>query len=361
MGIKEDEEFIKRLEDQRALEAASDEDIAKYVDLVKSLAQKDNVIALEALASCSYGGNRAFPCDWKLSEKCYLKLLELTDESWYANALGYIYYYGRTADPDYEKAWYYYSIGAAGGWHESQYKIADMLIKGLPKVKNATLAGEILLKTYNESLGIFIDKNFDSKLADTALRMGNYIKEVLIPDNIKFYGWDHEKALYFYLQAKFAIQKRMETGDHIGDITVLNNINKAIEQVSKSVVFQTDLPHITGHSLGDILIGSVGPQTIIEAKINEDATSLRITATRTGETNRPDQMFITVADANFCDFVGSFDVILEKGSEIKILNAADPKDPNTFIINHNQDEVYGITEVPFFEIIGPYHISLNEA
>ena len=63
MGIKEDEEFIKRLEDQRALEAASDEDIAKYVDLVKSLAQKDNVIALEALASCSYGGNRAFPCD----------------------------------------------------------------------------------------------------------------------------------------------------------------------------------------------------------------------------------------------------------------------------------------------------------
>ena len=63
-----------------------------------------------------------------------------------------------------------------------------MLIKGLPKVKNATLAGEILLKTYNESLGIFIDKNFDSKLADTALRMGNYIKDVLIPDNIKFYG-----------------------------------------------------------------------------------------------------------------------------------------------------------------------------
>lgn len=63
MGIKEDEEFIKSLSEQDALDSASEDDVAKYVDLVKTLAREDNVVALDALAGCSYGGNRAFPCD----------------------------------------------------------------------------------------------------------------------------------------------------------------------------------------------------------------------------------------------------------------------------------------------------------
>lgn len=197
MGIKEDEKFIKKFNDTKALEEATEAEVSKYKELVTKLSKEDNIVALDALASSSYGGDRAFECNWELSEKLNHKLLKLTNDSYYANTLGYIYYYGRTGKPDINKAWYYFSIGALGGWHESKYKLADMLIKGEPVVRNVELAGEILQEVYAESIVMFRDKEYKSNFPDIALRIGNYIKDVLIPDNIKFLGWDYEKACTF--------------------------------------------------------------------------------------------------------------------------------------------------------------------
>ena len=104
MGIKEDEKFIKSLDDNKALEEASEADVKKYKELVTKLSEKDNIVAMEALAHSSYGGDRAFECNWELSEKLYHKLLKLTNDTYYANTLGYIYYYGRTGKPDFNKA-----------------------------------------------------------------------------------------------------------------------------------------------------------------------------------------------------------------------------------------------------------------
>ena len=63
-----------------------------------------------------------------------------------------------------------------------------MLIKGEPVVRNVELAGEILQEVYAESIVMFRDKEYKSNFPDIALRIGNYIKDVLIPDNIKFLG-----------------------------------------------------------------------------------------------------------------------------------------------------------------------------
>lgn len=361
MGTK-DEEFIKNLSDEASLNSASEEDVSKYRSLIETLAEEDNIVALDALGYACYGGNRAFPCDWNRAEQCFLKLTELTDETFYPNTLGYIYYYGRTGKPDYEKAFYYFSIGAIGGVYESQYKIADMLIKGIPYVKNIELAGDILERIYKENLYMFIDKKFDCKFADIALRIGNYIKECLIPDPIKFLGFDYEKALHYYLQAKFALQKRSEIGNYFGDSSVMKNIDKAIEDVCKSVVMQKDLSHITGHNLGEVLMHAVSSNTFATATISPDYKRINIIAQRPSENIMPikrDKLFVTIADANFCDFIESFDVVLDKGSKIILSNPEDAIVGNVFIIDGNDGEVYLEQNKPVFEIQGSYYLDLN--
>lgn len=359
MNIQDEEKFIKRFTDESALNAACDDEVKKFVETVKSLAKDDNVVALDALGFASYGGNRAFPCDWNLAEKCFLKLIELTDETFYVNALGYIYYYGRTAAPDYKKAFHYFSIAALDGVYESQYKIADMLIKGVPYVQNIDLAGQILEKIYRENLELFLRKNYDCKFADIALRIGTYIKDCVIPDSDKFLGFDYEKALHYYLQAKFAIQKRIEVGNFFGDGQVVKNIEEAIEEVSKSIVFQNDLSCVTGCSLGKIFPEATNQHTIIEVKISNDHKSFHVTAVELDKEPKPAKLFVTIADANFCNLVDSFDVILDKDSQIEIFGIMNEQDPNRYIINHSDGETYGTHERPMFSIHGSYHLDLS--
>ena len=55
--------------------------------------------------------------------------------------IGYIYYYGRCWDgqPQYDEAFRYFSVGAAGGIYESRYKLADMFAKGYGVVQNKNI------------------------------------------------------------------------------------------------------------------------------------------------------------------------------------------------------------------------------
>ena len=118
---------------------APPEEVDTYKQMVLQGVEKDWPEALEALAYASYGGNNVFPENWKKSEECLLRLIELSDapNPAYYNTLGYIYYYGRTTNrvPQYEKAYQYFSIAAIDGLFEATYKTADMLIagKGVPK------------------------------------------------------------------------------------------------------------------------------------------------------------------------------------------------------------------------------------
>ena len=48
----------------------------------------------------------------------------------------YCYYYGRDGEPDYEKAFHYYALGAFDGHLISLYKIGDMYLHGLYVPKN---------------------------------------------------------------------------------------------------------------------------------------------------------------------------------------------------------------------------------
>lgn len=62
----------------------------KFRAYVEEGCEKEWPVALDAKAYGCYGGNSIFKCDWNESLRCLLKLVELTEEPFYYNTIGYI-------------------------------------------------------------------------------------------------------------------------------------------------------------------------------------------------------------------------------------------------------------------------------
>jgi len=60
----------------------------------------------------------------------YYEMAEAYGDDWAPEGLGYIWYYGRTGQKDYEKAFHYYSKASENGYVRSTVKIADMYKNG---------------------------------------------------------------------------------------------------------------------------------------------------------------------------------------------------------------------------------------
>ena len=72
-----------------------------------------------------YYGQKQFD----LAEEYYLMAAKLDYNNAY-ECLGYIYYYGRVGQPDYEKAFHYYKLASDQGNLVAAYKLADMYKNG---------------------------------------------------------------------------------------------------------------------------------------------------------------------------------------------------------------------------------------
>ena len=232
------EEYIRYYDRPEVLEKASEAEILLYVLYVDELCARKNVTALQAKAYACYGGNRAYACSWTRARDLLMELMQLDDAPGYANSLGYIYYYGRTNNgrPEYARAFYYFSIGAAGGMIESRYKIADMFRGGYGVPKNERIANRLINELYAENLPLMMDQVWDCKFADIALRLGLIHRD----------GTGTEKmplaALFFLLQARFAIRRRREAAQYYGDEEVEKNIERALESVLPPGLDEKHLP-----------------------------------------------------------------------------------------------------------------------
>lgn len=216
----EKKQYIKRLGSGDNLQNASENEIHLYRQFVDDLCRKDDITALRTKGYGCYGGDHVFECDWQASLECVTRLYELTGEPQYANTLGYIYYYGRCWDgqPQYEEAFRYFSIGAAGFYYESRYKLADMFLKGQGVVRNTKIACSLLEELYEQNLAYMLDGQFDCKFADIALRLGSCAESRILADA------DDRAAYCLYLQADFAIRQRLPFG-YYGDASVAENIS----------------------------------------------------------------------------------------------------------------------------------------
>ncbi len=197
-----------------------------FKKIVNEECEKNNYLAMRIKGYGCYGGDKVFDCDWEESRKWITRLFETDGDPHYANSLGYIYYYGRCNNgiPDYEKAFQYFSVGAAHDLYESMYKIADMFLSGKGCIKSPETSEYIIYKLYLDSKPRFCSGE-DANFADIALRWAS--------------KWQREEkyeiALYHYMEADFAIDRRLKKSDFFGDKKVKENITKSIEEVKSKL------------------------------------------------------------------------------------------------------------------------------
>ena len=91
--------------------------------------------AMVNLGGWYYDGGRGFEQNFKAAFELYEMASALGNRQAQEN-LGYCYYYGRVGEPDYEKAFKYFALGALDQSLVSLYKIADMYRVGLYVEKN---------------------------------------------------------------------------------------------------------------------------------------------------------------------------------------------------------------------------------
>lgn len=294
--------LLEMLDSDSALNLASEDEVLLYERFAEDLCRSGNVEGLEAVCYGCYGGNRAFPCDWKRSEECLLKLLEKSSDSeeaaFYANTLGYIYYYGRTTDgvPNYEAAYKYFSFAAFSGVYEARYKIADMYKNGYGVVKNLKTARHIVTLLYYENLEYIQKGIFDSKFADIAFRLGNYCK-----DDEDIYESNFDGMLLCYYQARFAIRMRMLEKNYYGDEKVAVAIENALNETKQLIDFKPQKKY-EAYCLDYIFGDCFKNGRKIDVKVTKMANrkfKLVFSAHKSGDTYY-NKLFITIPELDMC-------------------------------------------------------------
>ncbi len=91
--------------------------------------------AMNDLGAQYYDGSRGFEQSFDKAVMYYRMAAAKGNRPAQEN-LGYCYYYGRDGEPDYEKAFHCFALGAFDGHLVSLYKIGDMYLNGLYVPKN---------------------------------------------------------------------------------------------------------------------------------------------------------------------------------------------------------------------------------
>lgn len=271
--------------------------------------------AISTLGYAYYGGNELFPCDWNKSRDCFLKLLEMdnvadSEKCRYANTLGYIFYYGRCNNgvPEYEKAYQYFALGAAGGVYESIYKLSDMYTHGYGVTKNTHVAMTLVDMVYTENLRLIKKGHFDCKFADAALRMGNLCRDGIIYDD----------EYYYYTLADFAIRKRLAY-DYYGDAHVFSGIQKELARVRENRPLKK-VCTITG-SYAPVVFEDLFSKHSCIVTIHPVKNGIKITAKRLPKPGRYDAGFVfeCYPEYGYCELINKASMTVF-GPELPELN-----------------------------------------
>ena len=323
-----------------------------FRNITDELCELDDPEALETKAYACYGnGNAIYEQDWFASRDCLLKLMKLNPRVPYANTLGYIYYYGRcnNGTPEYEKAFYCFSIGAAGGHPESRYKLADMFLHGYGVAKNERTAASIIWELYHEKLKEFCRGDFVSDFADVAFRAGN-----LLRDGIACWR-DYDTAYYYYLQARFAIRMRKMQGNIYGDSRVAANIEEAVQGILSKTRYQKKQSIISYSSMSFLLQNGLKKRHHMKMKISKKGNMYNLTfwiVPFADEKYRP-KLFVTIPDAGRSGFWEKLNVLAKNVKTFATVDMFAPASLQKMKNANNDKAVSDATFITFDNVEGP--------
>ena len=302
---QEMEDFLAVWDMDKVEREATPEIRALYVRFVNALADAGDPAGLYQKAYACYGnGSAGFSQDWAASRDCLLKLEKIAPDPGYANTLGYIYYYGRTTDgvPDYQEAFKWFSIGAAGGIIESRYKLADMFVRGRACPKDPQTAHSIVAELFNDSAIPFSHGQAETKFADVCLREAGLLCDgtgcIAYPDD----------AYALALLAKCAIRMRRLAADWYGDASVERNIDDMISELQPKTAYaeaqeeiefdERRIPELLSFALMD------GRHVAADYEWDEHKKlSLSFHIKRRGDATRDEKFPVAVPEAHFGGFV----------------------------------------------------------
>ena len=204
----------------------------EYRRILEELCMEGHAGAMERKAYSCYGGSPAYECDWVTARDLLLELMDRKDISdekkrFFANTLGYLFYYGRCNDgvPQYDLAFRYYCIGFFGMVRESAYKLADMYMNGKGVPENHLAAYNLLTWAFSRNMEDFTSGNPDNNFADAALRMSNAYRDGLHVAQDRFHAYE------LITQAACALRERARNGSHYGDAIVAANIDYELAEL----------------------------------------------------------------------------------------------------------------------------------
>ncbi len=289
-----------------------------YQEYVELLADNHMYEGLHIRAEECSEGTHIFAPDWKQARADYDELLDMTNDAQYAEALGHIAYYGRTNDgrPEYDKALQYYTMAALTGRPASRLKLADMYMYGEGVRKNPVSASAAVNEVYTHELEQFMDETDDCCFADSAFHMGNLYK-----DSEEIY--DPEMAYYYYLQAQFALPRKMEVHETFEDRILALKIAAAIQEVLPDTEYTEKQYTVRYENLEDILmcLEGISYQMQMERKVMKNGkVKLVFRYNKKEYDDMPPQLLMTVPEAGYCAMTDQITVWLDHPVDVVTLD-----------------------------------------
>ena len=231
--------FLSQWDNNMMLQDAPRDILILFRRFTDELSGKDDFFALRIKAYALYEGNAVYMCDRKAAVPLLEKLWKRFNFAYAATTLGYIYLNGYSDDdsrPDYEKAFFYFSVASTFGIVEAKYKLADMFLGGLYVARNPDIARDIVMDLYSTVRYEFERGKTDNDFADVAYRLGHiYIcMPPDIPDDMELAS--KHMAFMFLLQAKFAVRLKLENSHRSRDIDLLARIEKDLDDIRPAIV-----------------------------------------------------------------------------------------------------------------------------
>ena len=330
----------------------SEEEKTLFRRYLEELIAKDNVRAMEIKGYLHYGGSSIYPCDWYASRDVFEKAFRITQNPFFANTLGYIYYYGRCNNfvPEYEKAFPYFVFGNIYKLYESTYKLADMYKNGYGTFKSESTYCAMIRDLYGYAL-YDISKGEDKKFADIALRMGSIEEE---------YNNNPKQAYAFYLQAEFALKRRANEHRY-GDSKVYRSVmegkartHDSFEHI-KSKTIQTDDAEPLRMMLAD---------SVCKAHVRKTKNGYKMTVNRVFRDGQeqPKNILMTFPEYDCCIYTDKIDLTFKDENDHLagdyifddyILKFTDERNEEKIILTRNGNEVLAIPATLVFRCRKP--------